>query len=201
MKQRFLLFIFVIFMLALVSCGGTNNKNTETSVSPALAEQTGQISSSAPSPDVPAVTSIPTPSPTPHLDQDPGPTTSSTPETGENTNGPPFIDTKIITEKITALYEGILVDIKKGTDEYHESFYVIISLSYKYPLPETEFLRQVNGVLSVAEEYINDNTIVSVVLDWPGEPTPDIHHSYSNITIIHTATVHWKTLCRTAEHT
>lgn len=88
--------------------------------------------------------------------------------------------------KIKDLYKGISVDFRKGSDQYYESTYIIFSLNYEEPLPEYEYLKQINGVLSIAREYFKENTIIAVELDWPGGPDPDIYHSYSNKTIIHT---------------
>ena len=91
------------------------------------------------------------------------------------------------SEKITALYEDLTVNFSKGTDQYHESTYIIFSVNYKESLPESEYLKQINEVLSIAGEYFKENTIIAVELDWPGDPDPDIYHSYGNKTIIHTA--------------
>lgn len=91
------------------------------------------------------------------------------------------------SEKITALYEDLTVNFSKGTDQYHESTYIIFSVNYKESLPESEYLKQINEVLSIAGEYFKENIIIAVELDWPGDPDPDIYHSYGNKTIIHTA--------------
>ncbi|MGI6049510.1 MAG: right-handed parallel beta-helix repeat-containing protein [Acetivibrionales bacterium] len=98
-----------------------------------------------------------------------------------------------INDRLNSLKEGVSIQLSSEIEFYgDENKYVYCSLMYKKPLLETEYLKTINEVTSVLQDFFDSEIVITV--DWPGGDSPEftkasdgtiwIHCPYSSLEII-----------------
>ena len=84
-----------------------------------------------------------------------------------NSSVPGYTAQEEINDRLNSLKEGVSIQLSSEIEFYgDENKYVYCSLMYKKPLLETEYLKTINEVTSVLQDFFDSEIVITV--DWPG---------------------------------